>query len=64
MGPWVLINARWYKPFMEQQGVKVTVLDATAPEAAECVSIMGDYYDRNPERRSAMTSTIRPPLKL
>ena len=52
------------KPFMERQGVDVTVLDATTPESEECVSMMSDYYDRNPERRSAMTSTIRPPLKL
>ncbi len=47
------------KPFMERQGIEVTVLDAP-----ESIAMMEEYYRQNPERRQAYTSDTRPPLQL
>ncbi len=47
------------KPFMEQQGIDVTVLDAL-----ESIAMMEEYYEQNPEHRQAYNSDTRLPLKL
>ena len=47
------------KPFMERQGIEVSVLDAP-----ESIAMMEEYYGQNPERRQAYNSSARPPLKV
>ena len=47
------------QPFMERQGIEVTVLDA-----AESIAMMEEYYEQNPERGQAYKSSTRLPLKL
>lgn len=47
------------QPFMERQGIAVTVL-----EDRDCVALMADYLARFPERRAHWTKPRTPPLNL
>ena len=47
------------QPFMERQGIAVTVLEDPA-----CIDLMSDYLKRYPERQAHWTKPRTPPLRL